>query len=83
MAEFDYEAIDRRCFEEIWTHCDLDAVASIYHPDLSAIIHLIRTLRAVMESDGRSNERMRPMQISSMWWMTTSPKAIAPSRAGA
>jgi predicted ester cyclase len=34
MSKFDYEAIDRRCFEEIWTRCELGEVDAIYHADL-------------------------------------------------
>ena len=33
MSKIDYELIDRRCFEEVWTPCDLDAVDSFYHAD--------------------------------------------------
>jgi len=33
MPEFNYEPLDRRCFESVWTHCDLGAVdtMSLFH----------------------------------------------------
>jgi hypothetical protein len=31
----DYELIDRRLFEEVWTRCDLDAVDGIYGKDFA------------------------------------------------
>jgi steroid delta-isomerase-like uncharacterized protein len=33
MSKVDYELIDRRCFEEVWTPGNLDAVGSFYHAD--------------------------------------------------